>query len=421
MRLIRAVALGLWGLAGYAACGAQAGQTPSQWSQPAAELAAQIADILGPGQVEVTIRNISTMQASEIPSIRKLIEQDLKAHGVLASGTESANSIRITLSENARERLWVAEVMEGSETHIAMVHVDASTASVSIADARMVLRRERIAGLFNRVGGAVRNDPILAASEINGHFLLIYPDRISIFSSTAGGWAETNTIMTDRKLTRDLRAELVATTDGGRFVAYTPGAQCIGSYSLPMTGSTTDSGWSVRCHASDDPWPVYQSGDAGGATPLRAFYNSARDFFTGVVTPGIGVDLPPFYAAGIIPRAAGGAALLITAIDGNVQLIENGAMRSVAGTRDWGSDFAVMRSGCGAGTQVIASSSGEAMSDSLRAFEIPALGALPVSSPLTLDGTVTALWTAQDGKSAFAVVRNAAGEYEVDRVTALCN
>jgi hypothetical protein len=302
-----------------------------------------------------------------------------------------------------------------------MVHVDASTASVSIADARMVLRRERIAGLFNRVGGVVRNDPILAASEINGHFLLIYPDRISIFSSTAGGWAETNTLMTDRKLTRDLRAELVANTDGGRFVAYTPGAQCIGSYSLPMTGSTTDSGWSVRCHASDDPWPVYQSGDAGGAMPLKAFYNSARDFFTGVVTPGIGVDLPPFYAAGIIPRAAGGAALLITGIDGNVQIIENGAMRSVAGTRDWGSDFAVMRSGCGAGTQVIASSSGEAISDSLRAFEIPALGALPVSSPLTLDGTVTALWTTQDGKSAFAVVRNAAGEYEVDRVTALCN
>jgi hypothetical protein len=421
MRLILAVALGLWGLAGYAACGAQAVQTPSQWSQPAAELAAQIADIVGPGQVEVTIRNISTIQASEIPSIRKLIEQDLKAHGVLASGTESANSIRITLSENARERLWVAEVMEGSETHVAMVHVDASRASVSIADARMVLRRERIAGLFNRVGGVVRNDPILAASEINGHFLLIYPDRISIFSSTAGGWAETNTLMTDRKLTRDLRAELVANTDGGRFAAYTPGAQCIGSYSLPMPGSTTDSGWSVRCHASDDPWPVYQSGDASGAMPLKAFYNSARDFFTGVVTPGIGVDLPPFYAAGIIPRAAGGAALLITGIDGNVQLIENGAMRSVAGTRDWGSDFAVMRSGCGAGTQVIASSSGEAISDSLRAFEIPALGALPVSSSLTLNGTVTALWTAQDGKSVFAVVRNAAGEYEVDRVTALCN
>ena len=73
-------------------------------------------------------------------------------------------------------------------------------------------------------------------------------------------------------------------------------------------------------------------------------------------------------------------------------------MQAVAGTRDWGSDFAVMHSGCGAGTQVIASSSGEATSDSLRAYEIPALEAIPASAPLAMDGTVTALWTAPDGK-----------------------
>ena len=96
-----------------------------------------------------------------------------------------------------------------------------------------------------------------------------------------------------------------------------------------------------------------------------------------MVTPSIGVDLPTFYTAGMIPRAAGGAALLLAGIDGKVQVVENGAMRPVAGTRDWGSDFAVMRSGCGAGTQIIASSSGEAMNDSLRAFEIPALDAVP--------------------------------------------
>jgi len=413
--------MGLWGLAGLAACEAQVIQTPGRWTQPAADLAAQIADIVGPGQAQLTIRNLSAIPANEVPPIRKLIEQDLKARGVLASGTESANSIRITLSENARERLWVAEVMEGSETHVAMAHVDASTTSGSTTSERMVLRSEKIAGLFNRVGEVVWNDPMLAAAEVNGHFLVIYPDRISIFSSTAGAWREANTIMTERKLSRDPRAVMVATADGGGFTVYTPGVQCNGSYALPLAGSSTDSGWSVRCHASDDPWPVYQSGDASGATPLKAFYNSARDYFTGVVTPGIGVDLPPFYTAGMIPRAAGGAALLISGIDGNMQLIENGAMRSVAGTRDWGSDFAVMRSGCGAGTQIIASSSGEAASDSLRAFEIPALEAIPASSPLTLNGTMSALWTAQDGKSAFAVIRTAAGEYEVDRVTALCN
>ncbi len=153
MRLIRAVALGVWGLAGCAACGALGMQTPSQWSKPAAELAAQIADILGPGQAQLTIRNLSTIQANEVPSIRKLIEQDLKARGVLVSGAESANSIRLTLSENARERLWVAEVVEGNETHVAMVHVDASALLYRTTRERMVLRSEKIAGLVNRAGG----------------------------------------------------------------------------------------------------------------------------------------------------------------------------------------------------------------------------------------------------------------------------
>jgi hypothetical protein len=163
------------------------------------------------------------------------------------------------------------------------------------------------------------------------------------------------------------------------------------------------------------------SGSATNAAGnLKAFFNSGRNYFTGVVTPAIGVDLPPFYSAGTVPRP-GGPALLMNGIDGKVQIGENGALKAVAGTRDWGSDFAVLHSGCGTGIQVIASGSGEATTDSLRAYEIPALEAVGVSAPLSMDGTVTALWTVPDGKSVVAVVRNAGGQYEVDRVTALCN
>jgi hypothetical protein len=38
-----------------------------------------------------------------------------------------------------------------------------------------------------------------------------------------------------------------------------------------------------------------------------------------------------------------------------------------------------------------------------------------------MEGTVTAMWAAPDAKSVIAVVRKAANQYEVDRVTALCN
>jgi len=419
MRLIWAVALGLCGLAGLTA---KSQQPQSRWAEPAAELAGQVADLLGPGQAQLTVRNVSTIQTSEIPAIRKLLEQDLKARGVLAGGAESANTIRVTLSENARERLWVAEVVEGNETRVTMVHVDAApVATTSTRNERVVLRKEKIPGLINRIGGTVQDNPILTAAEINGHYVVMFADRISVFSSGSGGWTESNTFAMDKKFARDPRGVLIPTAGGGTFTAYAPGTECVGSYSLPLNSASQDSGWTVRCRASDDPWPVYQSADASAGPALKAFYNTARDYFTGVVTPSIGVDLPAFYAAGMIPRAAGGAALLLAGVDGKVQMVENGVMNGVAGARDWGSDFVVVHSGCGAGTQVIVSSSGEAVNDSLRAFDVPALEAVPESGALTMDGTVTALWTAQDGKSAMAVVRNGAGEYEVDRVSALCN
>ena len=108
-------------------------------------------------------------------------------------------------------------------------------------------------------------------------------------------------------------------------------------------------------------------------------------------------------------------------IDGKVQIWDGPTLKPIAGTRDWGSDFAALNSGCGAGAQIVASSSGEALTDSLRAYEVPALEAIPASAPLAMEGTVTALWSAPDSNSVFAVVRNAADQYEVDRVTASCN
>ena len=114
------------------------------WEQPSAALAEQIAGILGPGQAHLILRNNSKIPAGEIPAITHSLEEDLKAHGVQLSGAESANTIRITLSGNLRERLWVAEIAEGSETHVAMVHVDIPDARPSITLNQMVLRKERL-------------------------------------------------------------------------------------------------------------------------------------------------------------------------------------------------------------------------------------------------------------------------------------
>ncbi|MGD1063705.1 MAG: hypothetical protein ABR860_10635, partial [Terracidiphilus sp.] len=62
---------------------------PGPWEQPASELADQIAAILGPGQAHLSIRNLSIISNDEIPVIRRLLVQDLKAHGAVMAGAES--------------------------------------------------------------------------------------------------------------------------------------------------------------------------------------------------------------------------------------------------------------------------------------------------------------------------------------------
>lgn len=413
MKLILAVAM-LWVLRGSVPCAAQ-GASP--WNQPAAALADQIAVVLGPGEARLDLRNLSTIPAADLPQIRSLLQRDLKAHGVQISGSESANSIRITLSENARERLWVAEVVEGNEKQVVMVHVAPGTAVEALAPSGLTLRSQVI---------FTSPDPLLAVLETSGGLVVLEPEQIVVFASAARSWHELTRVSIGQKqaLSRDPQGLLLPTPDGSGFTAWLAGTECLGS---PAAGT-----WTITCHQSDDPWPLLQAITSTGPVAMSAFFNGARDYFTGIITPSPGVDLPPFYSAALIPRAAGGTALLIGGIDGKVQLLEtSGAapanalsqatLKSVAGTRDWGSDFALVRSGCGSGAQIIADASGEAPSDSLRAFDLPGFEAVPISTPLSVPGTVTALWDAPDGRSVLAIVRSVTNQYEVDRVSALCN
>jgi hypothetical protein len=393
---------------------AAAAPAPGPWDQPAAALAEQIAGILGPGPVELSIHNLSSIPTSDVAPIRRLIEQDLKAHGVTVSAAESANAVHITLSESASQRVWVAEVAEGDDTQVAMVDLPPAKLQQAQSVGGLMLRKEQVfAG----------NEPIVAALEVGDSLVVMEPQQIVIYAAAGSGWQAQQrvSIMQRLPLARDPRGILMPTPDGIGFEGFLAGVVCTGS----APAANQPGSWSVQCHTSDDPWTIAQApAQPNGSAPVpvfKAFYNASRDYFVGVVTPGIGVDLPGFYSAALVPRAAGNGAFLIAGVDGKVELAENGALATVAGTRDWGSDFAVLRSGCGTGTQVIASGSGEAVSDSLRAYELPALEAVPASAPLAMEGTVTAMWPAPDAKSVFAVVRKAANQYEVDRVTALCN
>ena len=374
----------------------------SLWDQPASALADKVADSLGPGQARLTIQNLSSIPIEQLPIIRKLLSQDLKARGITVAGAESANTIRVTLSESALEQLWIAEVAEGDDSKVVMVEFGPAQADAVKPVGALVLRKQPI---------LTASEPILAVLDMGTALVALEPEQIVFYAQAADGWQEQQRAGIDAHagLARDPRGLLVAKS-AQSFEAWLNGVRCAGS----MTSATAPAAWSVECHASDDPWTF------GTAPSIRAFYNASRNYFTGVLVPDPGPALPPFYSVAILPRATG-SAVLIGGVDGNVQSIENGALYSVAGTRDWGSDFAAFQPGCETGAQLVVSGSGDASTDSLRAYDVPAAEAQPASAPLDVQGTVTGLNTAPDQKSVLAVVRDASNQYEVDRVTALCN
>ena len=384
----------------------------ANWEQPAGDLAKQIAALTGPGSVKLTIRNESSLASGEIPGIRKLLERDLRGFGVVAGGSDSATLIRVTLSENLQGGLWVAEVVEGTETRVTMLLVSLGATVTATGGPSLTLRRTLL---------MTEPDPVLDAQmfSIGGvqRLVVLEPERIVSYvrnaavlapaGTASGNWIEDQhfAIAHTRPFPRDLRGELVAAQDH-LFDAYLPGALC--------SGTTTGVQITVACADSDDPWPI-------GASQ-RAFYNAMRDSFTGVLAPGFGMELPPFYQASDIPRPTG-TGMLMNGVDGRVMLIENNVLKPVNGGNDWGSDFAVIRSECGSGVQVLVSGSGAAaMGDSLSAYEIAGREAIVVSAPLTVEGAVTAIHAANDGASATVIVRrDAPARYEVWNGSAFCN
>jgi hypothetical protein len=401
----------------------------SPWQQPASDLASQIASILGHGTARLMIHNLSSLPVDEIPAIRKLLEQDLRASGVAASGAANDTIIRVTLSESARDRTWVAEVIQGDNTQVAVVDVPQGPPLPSNPRAEMILRR---VSLYES------KEPFIGGFEFDNEMVLLTPHAVKHEVLADEGWEEQHNIPIPARppLARDPRGLLLPTAQRRGFEAWLPGLHCTGSLGDLKEQFTID------CHPSDDPWPLtttaaIPSSPASSPTPnpppnpppplqtvpatprIRAFYNGARDYFTGVVSPSQGVEIPPFYSAVNVQWKTPNA-LVFGTIDGKILLADEGKIITLNGTSDWGSDFATIHEGCGSGLPIV-SGNGNSNTDTLRAYQITGSDASPSSTPLPIEGTITALWSAPDGKSVLAVIRNAQNQYEVDRVTALCN
>jgi hypothetical protein len=376
----------------------------AQWSEPAAQLARQIAAITGPGAVSLDIRNISSLPSDQVPVIRRNLQTELGSAGVRVVNPDSAAAeIKLTLSENVQGYVWLAEVQQGTDRKVAIVTAPrAQPAAPATNGPSLTIRKTP---LWTQEGPIL--DVLVLPAGSEPHMVVLDPENVSLFKMSGGRWSleQQLPVTHAHAWPRDIRGRLAPAKDH-LFDAYLPGTMCASTAKAPL---------SLNCHGGDDPWQI--------AAGQYAIYDIAHNFFTGVIWPALGKQsrVPPFYSAAGLPRSN---YLLWTfaRTDGSVHLMDGVNDVGVSAARNWGSDIAGVKSSCGTGAQLLVTGAGDGRTpDTMRAFEVADREPAEVSAPVEFTGPVTALWPSVDGRTAVAVEHNLkTGRYDAFELAISC-
>lgn len=412
------------------------GASAADWNIPEQNLARKIVAVTGPGAVALTVENRSSLGRRDTEIVRNGLQNALQAAGLrFVAADQAAAIVSIFLSENPDAYVWVAEIRQGTnEPAVVMVSTPRLEGSIAARDAAPLTLRKILLW--------TQDEPILDVAVLEetpapSQIAVLSAETISLYRMQAGKWELEHElpIVHQRPWPRDLRGRLIPAKEH-LFEAYLPGVTCL---------STTTSSLTLNCRESEDPWPLVSGGLSGGALSvfpsaglangastvvpqMKAFFAPTRNFFTGVLTPGVGkfTAMPKFYSAAVLPRDQY-RLWLFAAVDGQTHLVDgmsDQAARLGWGNEKWGSDLASVKTPCGAGWQVLANSASAAADsneDSLRAYEFPDRDPVAVSPAIDFPGPISALWTESKGDSAIAVINNREkGSYEAYRVAMSC-
>ncbi|MGA9793406.1 MAG: hypothetical protein WBQ43_22180 [Terriglobales bacterium] len=397
----------------------------SSLGDSARQLAHKIAAASGPGGFALEVSNRSSLDEKSVREVRGALEAELRVAGVHAVKSEQAQgTVDVILSESLREYVWTAEIVTGSADNagkkVVLVSLPKLPAGTPAAMSPILLKTTLL---------LAQEHPMLDAAQVDmgggSRLLVLEPNAVSIYHHPAanagnsvgssignpiGRWEleVSLPIAHVRTFPRDLRGRLLLRRDH-LFDVYLPGAFCRSSAVAPLT---------LACNDTGDPWPLTPEDGS-----IRAFYAAARNFFTGVLSPGIGKisNVPSFYSAAALPRP-NYTLFALAGVDGSLHLVDGITDQAVLGAKSkWGSDLAAVHSSCGSGMQLLVSAGGDSEADGLRAFEIPDREPVAASSEVEFEGQIVAVWPESNGNSAVAVVkRKDTGWYEAYRVSISC-
>lgn len=398
----------------------------ADWNSPEQELARKLVAIMGPGSAALVFENRSSLGRRDADIIENGLRSALEQTGIrFVENEQAATNITIFLSENATSYVWVANIRQSAlDAAVVMVAVPRPGGPIPAYDSMpLSLRKTMIWTQKDRILDVA----VLEESQTATRMAILDAKKLSLYQMQGGKWQEEQTleITHTRPWPRDLRGRLIVKDH--LLEAYLPGVICRSTAGVPLA---------LNCRDSEDPWPLVPTGmntasvlpNAGSTssgtasiTPTSAFFAPTRNFFTGVVAPSIGKisSVPKFYSAAPLPRGKY-TLWLFSAADGNIHVVDG--IRDQISKFGWRGDVTTLKTSCGAGWQILATTFTETGGDAVRAYEMPDRDPIPVSASVDFSGTLTTIWTEASAETAIAVMRDQqTGNYEAFRLAVACN
>jgi len=413
-RLLRRKLL-IYFLACTAACFATAQEPPSttQWNDSAPAFVREVLNRAGsPSSIAVVVENRSALSDADALQIKRAIETQFRAAKIRIVSPETALAVvKLQLSENLAGYLWVAEIQQGLTKQNLLMPVERKIVDVSAARAPALLLQKTI--VFST------SQSLLDFAQVDAnHWIVVQPEGVAFISadmlrqsalqnSLASPQLHTVSATHSQPWPRDLRVHLLL-GPSGTFDVFYPGVQCSGNTSVTNA---------ISCMESDDPWPLSPLNQP----PLNGFFSGTRNFYTGALVGAGSYPVPAFFSAASIGDGAG-RIWIFANTDGRARIFNRLNASPMKVVNGWGSDLAAVRSNCGFGWQLLATTPGDShRADSIQAFEIVNKDPVPVTASLDLSGPVVSLWSASDNSSANAVIWNLSSKkYEAVNLSISC-
>jgi len=198
---------------------------PAEWNDGVKALGEKIVAAVKPSRkVSLEVKNISSLGAADVETIRRALERELASQQIRVDDGEV--KVVVTLSENDREAIWVAEIPESQKraARVAIVPVMAPSSAKGTATATLSLSRELVWEQPERFldFSVLYGVPGLTFSQL----VILEADELGYYESKGAGWSRLGSLKfpSVQKGERDPLGT-ISVADG---TVYAPGIRCTG-------------------------------------------------------------------------------------------------------------------------------------------------------------------------------------------------